>query len=387
MFVDVVTRLAESLEAAQDGNNRMEKMAECKLLDFNFDKSCAIVIGSKKFRRVINEKYLNKPITLCNRPMKIVESEKYLGDQISSSLSESVFLTIQRRQGLVKRLISEIKFTVEDCRSNVTGGLVTGIEIWRLAVIPFLYYNSECCIDIPKKALKILNQLQSSFFTTLFKMPHSCPTLSYLWDTATLKVDNFLIMKKLLFYHHLQNLPDSSLAKELFSIQKENQNNFPSLVSECLGFLSDLGISSNPSIISKPLWKKIVKKKVHQKNREELLQQAKSYKKLDFVKLSSEEYGMHSYVKSMTVSSARVFFASRAQMLATVQHNFKHKPEYVANQWRCVCSQPDLQAHLQTCSSYLHLQQGLNLQDDNDLVRFYQLVIEERTDKQENNNN
>ena len=61
-------------------------------------------------------------------------------------------------------------------------------------------------------------------------------------------------------------------------------------------------------------------------------------------------------------------------------NNFKHMPEYVANEWRCECGEPDLQAHLQECRSYLHLQEGLDLRIDKDLVKFYQLVIKERTE-------
>ena len=66
----------------------------------------------------------------CNSIMKSSASEKYLGDYMSHSLSESVFITVQRRKGPTMRLINEIKFTIEDIRANNTGGLVTGIDIW-----------------------------------------------------------------------------------------------------------------------------------------------------------------------------------------------------------------------------------------------------------------
>ena len=59
--------------------------------------------------------------------------------------------------------------------------------------------------------------------------------------------------------------------------------------------------------------------------------------------------------------------------------NYKHKPEYMANQWKCECGEEDVQAHLETCRSYLHLQEGLDLQRDEDTVRFYPRVIKERT--------
>ena len=155
LFVDDVARLAESLEAVQDGNDRMGKVVAGQLLDFNHDKCFAIVIGGKKFRNTITAKNEVKPLTLFNKPIKIVESEKYLGEEIGPTLSESVYKTIIKRQGLVKRLICEIKVTIEDCRSKVVGGLVTGLEIYWLTVCPFLYYNCQIWIDLLTKALKV----------------------------------------------------------------------------------------------------------------------------------------------------------------------------------------------------------------------------------------
>ena len=111
----------------------------------------------------------------CNQPMKVSESEKYLGDHVSYSLSESVFTTIQKRKGLCMTIFSEIKLTVEDCRSKVVGGLLCGINIWTMAVIPFLFGNSECWVEIPKKAITLLNSIQNSFFRALFATCTGCP--------------------------------------------------------------------------------------------------------------------------------------------------------------------------------------------------------------------
>ena len=68
------------------------------------------------------------------------------------------------------------------------------------------------------------------------------------------------------------------------------------------------------------------------RNKDDILQQVKSYKKLSFSKLSSEEYEVKPYLSEMNVHKARTFFAIRSSMLPTVQMNYKHKPEYMANQ-------------------------------------------------------
>ena len=241
-----------------------------------------IIIGSRKFRNKIRQQIDNNQVIFCNDKMKLSESEKYLGDHLSFSLPESVFITLQKRKGLVMRLINEIKVTVEDIRSNHLGGLLTGLEIWNLAVIPFLFNNSECWVEIPKKAMNLVNSMQNSFFVSLYGTSKGCPIPIFYWDTGILTAENYIIMKKLLFYHHLNSLDEECLAKEIFTIQREKS--LPGLVKECLSFLSDLGIQSDPSYYTKNQWKKIIQKSLHEKNGVELLARMESYKKIDYSK-------------------------------------------------------------------------------------------------------
>ena len=144
LFQDDVSRLSLDPEAAQMGNFKMEAVMESKLLDFNLSKSCFIVIGSKKSTIIMNKKLDEKPLTLCGKPMKRIEKDKYLGDLISSAgLADSVNSTIKKRVGKVYSLIYEITAVVEDFRSNSLGGILVGLDLWELAVIPFLMNNSE----------------------------------------------------------------------------------------------------------------------------------------------------------------------------------------------------------------------------------------------------
>ena len=222
MFQDDVPRLSEDLDSVRYGNSRMKESAESKLLDFNKDKSCMVIIGNRKFKKIINQQLDTNPIIFCNNLMRVSESEKYLGDNISSSLSESVLNTIQKRKGLCLKVISEIKLTVEDCRSHVVGGLLAGMDIWTMAVIPYLFANGECWAEMPKKAIALLNSIQNTFFRALFATCTGCPIPAFYWDTGVLLAENLVMLKKLLFYHYLSVLPEDSLAKEIYNLQKEN---------------------------------------------------------------------------------------------------------------------------------------------------------------------
>ena len=139
--------------------------------------------------------------------------------------------------------------TIEDVRSNCTGGLRTGIDVWNMAVIPFLYNNSECWVNIPKKAINILNSIQNKFFLALFGTSKGCPIPIFYWDCGILSPMNFIILKKLSFYHYLLLLPETTLAKKILNKQKEE--GLPGLAYECMEFLNELEIKSNPVISTK----------------------------------------------------------------------------------------------------------------------------------------
>ena len=334
-------------------------MAESKLLNFHEDKSGMLIFGSKKFQKKIKEQLDKKPVTLCNKPMNLFESERYLGEILGSSLSQSVFLTIQKRKSIVQRLISEIRVTVEDCRSNSVGGLLVGFEIWSKAVIPFLFNNAGCWFEMPKKALNLLNSLTHSFYRSIFRSPKGTPLVSYYWDSGHLLNENYIIQEKVLFSHHLALLPDSALAKEIYLKQKNEGIKGP--VSEYDKLLELLNIRGDPSMYSRKHFRSLVKSRVHEKNKADLLIQMRTYKKLEVDKLSSESYGQKSYLSSMKISEARTFFSARSMMLSTVKYNFKGNPVYAANEYKCECGDLDTQANLVTCRLYEHLREGLDL--------------------------
>ena len=73
-----------------------------------------------------------------------MKCEKYLGDQISAGgMAESATATINKRKGKVVTSIFEISTLMDDCRSHVTGGITTTMEIWEMAVCPYLLNNCD----------------------------------------------------------------------------------------------------------------------------------------------------------------------------------------------------------------------------------------------------
>ena len=237
-------------------------------------------------------------------------------------------------------------------------------------------------MEIPNKALNLLNSLTNLFFRTLFRAPKGNPLVLYFWDTGSLLNENFLILQKLLLLHHLISLPNDSLAKEVVLQQREES--LGGLLQESDYYLEQLDIKSDPVSFSKTQWAKLVKSRIHSKNKSDILKQISSYKKFNKDKLVTENYGMKPYISSMSIADARTFFSSRSMMLSTVQYNFKNHPEYKANAYKCKCGDLDTQSNLLTCKLYSHLREGLDLSNsDKDLVRYYQLVIQDRQQEKE----
>ena len=62
----------------------------------------------------------------------------------------------------------------------------------------------------------------------------------------------------------------------------------------------------------------------------------------------------------------------------TVKMNYPSDPRYSHNLTCCHCDQIDSQSHILYCGGYEHLREHKNLDDDQDLVWYFQQVIRMR---------
>ena len=164
----------------------MDNVMETKLLDFNLDKSCYIIVGNNNAKAKMKEQFKATPLTLSGKPMKEVDNEKYLGDYISTfGSTDTALITVKKRHNKAMNAIYEIKTVIEDCRAEVVGAIITGSEIWEVAVTPYLINNCDTWDYMPKKALDILDSLQNQFLRSLLATPRGSPTPALHWETGT----------------------------------------------------------------------------------------------------------------------------------------------------------------------------------------------------------
>ena len=152
---------------------------------------------------------------------------------------------------------------------------MSGLEIWELAILPFLLNNCETWTEISPKTIDLLDNIQCMFYRCLMATPRACPIPSLLWETGGTMMEHMIAKKKLIFFHHLTNLPMHSLAAKVFSEQPALS--YPGLVMECTNLITSYNLPDFKKL-SKKQWKNIVNKKIKKKNMFSLLEKIKSYK-------------------------------------------------------------------------------------------------------------
>ena len=196
----------------------MHDVAESKLLNFNLDKSGFTVFCSKRRRLEIQSKSEGRPLQLSGKDMNHFSDIKYLGDYLSEeSLAESIHQTVMKCEGIFIRAIYDVKYILKDCRTYITGGLLSGFDLREVAIIPTLLYNCETWQDFSRKTLEELENLQLRFLRTILSVGTVCPIFFLFSETDMLSMEFRILERKVNFLHHL---PDSSLAKQILQVYR-----------------------------------------------------------------------------------------------------------------------------------------------------------------------
>ena len=155
----------------------------------------------------------------------------------------------------------------------------------------------------------------------------------------------------------------------------------PGLVDECKNFLARFNIVNIKSF-SKLKWKNIVKTKIIELNKSDLLSKMSTLNKLNNKLLSEEKYEMKPYFRELNVMEARLKFRIRSSMVPSVKMNFSSDKKFQQELWECQhCAYIDTQSHIiSSCPAYEQLRINKNLENDKDLVQFFKEVLQMRDD-------
>ena len=143
----------------------------------------------------------------------------------------------------------------------MVGGITSGLDIWETAHIPSLLNNCETWVEVSEKSLEKLEELQNTLFRMLLSVPKTTPVPSLAWDLGGMKMKFRIIMRKLLFLHHLTLLDDKSLAKQVLTVQ--DTHDLPGLVRECKGYIQKYKL---PNVLKLSVKRNEWKNKVKERN-------------------------------------------------------------------------------------------------------------------------
>ena len=260
---------------------------------------------------------------------------------------------------------------------QVIGGIVGGLDIWEMAVIPMLLNNADVWTEIDANAVKELEYLQNLFLAVLMNVPMTGPQLALCWDTGTSKMENGIKMMKLKLIIHIKKLSNNSLANQVY--KEQLKNDWPGLAKESQAICEEFRLKDVTKEWTfepkKNKWKSMIKEACVSKNERDMKKEIK-YKYKKITEMSSEKFERKNYLSEMTMEDARMFFKIRTKMVKA-KMNFSNDYRNKESLWKCdsCCRNIDTQAHITICPAYSHLREGKSLGSDKDLVQYFREVL------------
>jgi hypothetical protein len=182
----------------------------------------------------------------------------------------------------------------------------------------------------------------------------------------------------MVFLKYLVDQDDANLSKEIFNIQKSLD--FPGFIREARDLLTRYKLPNiiyEEIVISYTKWKATVKRAVKDTWETEL-KASMNTSKLKDGPLVGESFGLKEYISNLQMSDARTKFRLRS-FTTNVKMNRKSDPTYAAELWKCDgCGNLDTQSHIMWCPGFAPLREGLDIDNDKDVIHYFQEVFKLR---------
>ena len=188
-----------------------------------------------------------------------------------------------------------------------------------------------------------------------------------------------ILQKKVLFLHHLEHLPETSLAKEVYEAEK--RMSLPGIMNDCSKFLAKFGLQDLKSY-SYPQFKRLVKEKIKIINKSKVIEiiREKGYSKINVQEILNDNFERKPYITNLHSGDAKMRFKISSQMVPEVKMNFQSESKFKSELWECKgCGKRDTQSHLMSCKDYEDLRQGKDLSNDKDLVGYFKSIFVRRS--------
>ena len=378
LFQDDIIHGAKNVTKARVASNKIATMMAEKNLKLNEDKCVVIAMGTKKQREKVKVDIETNPMRCGDFEMKLVEQEKWLGQQLSAGgLAESVTATVNSKEGKIKAACLEIANIVNDWRAETVGGFETAILLWEACVIPSLLHSCSTWTQISKATENKLNNLQRWFIRLILQVPQGTPSASLTWETGLMDMKLRIWKEKVMFVLHLRSLDDKTLAKKIYNQQVEE--GWPGLAKEAKEICEELGIQDcNTTHFSKEEYKELVNSALKMKDEEYLRREAEGKRKCE--KIMEGKFGKTNYISNNKIVEVRNIFKTRVGMI-NLAGNFSNDKRFMRTNWMCRCENDrESEEHVtKECRIYEDIRLDYeDLRDDAQLASFFAKVLERR---------
>ena len=168
-------------------------------------------------------------------------------------------------------------------------------------------------------------------------------------------------------------------------IHEQRRLNFEGLAKQGRNYLAELGLRETLlTCTNKFQYKRIIIEKLKEKNRSDILQMCKKYKKIDFFQMKEEEFGLNKNCLTMTLAESRILYNINNNMIRGAKTNFLSDPVYSKQSWRCECGEISTTLHFRYCLKYAHLHYGKDFSDTKQLVKLFQDINKLRDEEEKN---
>ena len=229
--------------------------------------------------------------------------------------------------------------------------------------------------------VKRLEALQLWFLRLLLRVSPGVPTASLLWETSLLSMELRVWREKLCLILHFRGLGEDAVARRVMTDQQ--LFGWPGLVRETAVICQKLGVD-NPvtTDMSKHEYRNEVTRACHSLNEKQL--RAKMSKDGIMMKkcelISQDEYGRKAYFEKTVPHLVRSYFSTRVGMLP-LAGNYSHDRRFQKTGWWCRCGEArEEEEHVrESCPLYKDIrEQYQDLSNDDDLVAFFQQMLDRR---------
>ena len=333
------------------------------------EKTGFVVMGSSKYKEEVREQVTEEAIMFGCFTTKEKKVDKYLGDLFSSEgLGDSILETIKDRTGKVKTAMREVKGVMEDYRMQAMGGIMGAWDLWNRAIIPSLLANCGTWTELPKKAIELCDELQNMFIRIMLEVPVSTPKVALRVESGMLGMKQRIWLEKLSLAQFLRQSGTKSLAGRVYREQLEQD--WPGLANEVKEICKELEIN-NLNDCDVPKWK--IRDAIDRHHAVEAKEQMG--KKLNEIK--DEEIGKpRDYMMTRCISDCRLQFRIRTNMVE-LKANMKGRCK--DGDYSCLgCGDKttiENQSHVTRCPAYADIRKGLNLEKNEDLVKYFRQVM------------